>query len=757
MTIAPGHPGIPPTWCSSAKDMVCAALGPGRLWATVGFGILNEVYWPSTGRPQVRDLGFLVATPNGWHEVKRVARYDLTLPTPYTPLPRITHHGDGYELELEVLVDPVRDALLIRYALSGDDVRLYPLLAPHLDPLDQGSTARCADGMLQARGGRAALCLVAEGGFDRMSAGYVGTSDGWQDFAANGRMTWAYDTAGPGNVALMGELTRNTGVLALGIGDSDEGAESVARAALTHGFASARDRFLAEWDRWSKALKLPRGPKRLRDLAMLSAAVIKVHEDRGHPGAIVASLSVPWGNGRDTLGGYHLVWTRDALEAGQALLAAGQHDDARRLLAYLAGTQRPDGHWPQNMGPDGTAYWTGIQLDEVGAPVLLAAQLQEENQIDAMSGMPFMAARAASYLAMHGPMSPQDRWEENAGASTFTVAIEIAALVAAAQWLPEPDRGYALSLADYWNEQIEAWTFASGTELDRQYGTAGHYVRIAPAGPAGLCGRLELKNREDGASVPASSVVGLDFLYLVRLGLRKPDDPCITDTLKIVDALLAVPTPCGPGYRRYNGDGYGENEDGTAYDGAGIGRLWPLLTGERGHYALLAGEDPRPYLETMACMTGPGGLLPEQVWDTTPIPEHFLFPGKPTGSAMPLVWSHAEFLQLYVARTRGTPMDYLKCVTERYHGERPSAATWHWRSDVPFNRLPAGRALSIERADPFTLRYGFDGSSDTVEAEAAAQGLGMYGVRLGQDVLGGHRTVEFTFVSDGATTSVTLG
>jgi len=52
-------------WTSSAKDMVTTALGLSRVWVTMGFGILNEVYWPATGQPQVRDLGFIMVGPSG--------------------------------------------------------------------------------------------------------------------------------------------------------------------------------------------------------------------------------------------------------------------------------------------------------------------------------------------------------------------------------------------------------------------------------------------------------------------------------------------------------------------------------------------------------------------------------------------------------------------------------------------------------------------------------------------------------------------
>ncbi len=134
----------------------------------------------------------------------------------------------------------------------------------------------------------------------------------------------------------------------------------------------------------------------------------------------------------------------------------------------------------------------------------------------------------------------------------------------------------------------------------------------------------------------------------------------------VADGLLAVDLPTGRAWHRYNEDGYGEHADGTPFDGSGIGRAWPLLTGERGHLALAAGEDPLPYLAAMTAMTGPGGMLPEQVWDADPIPPLFLEPGRPTGAAMPLVWAHAEFVKLVNAIRRGRPIEQLAAVVDRY-------------------------------------------------------------------------------------------
>jgi glucoamylase len=355
-----------------------------------------------------------------------------------------------------------------------------------------------------------------------------------------------------------------------------------------------------------------------------------------------------------------------------------------------------------------------------------------------------MILAAAGYLARNGPVSPQDRWEENAGISPFTLGIEIVALVAAADRLPAPDRRYALSLADYWNERLEDWTYVESSAFLEEFGVEGHYVRIAPAmADGGLCGRVDVRNRL-GEGVPAVGLLGMEYIYLARLGLRDPRDPRIQNTLKITDSVLKIETPHGTAYHRYNGDGYGEHEDGRAFDGTGIGRAWPLLTGERGYLDVLLGIDPLPYLEMMTRMTGPGGLIPEQVWDRPAIPARRLEPGKPTGSAMPLVWAHAEFLSLLAARHCGRPPKLLASVEQRYQGRRPVAATWHWRRTEPFARLPGGRDLLIEHTAAFRLHYGFDGWQDVTDTQSEPQGLGMHGVRLNTHDLMGHATTEFS-------------
>ena len=300
--------------------------------------------------------------------------------------------------------------------------------------------------MLWAEAGPFGLALAAmdaqfQDAYGRTSAGYVGASDAWQDFAANGRMTWQYAEAGPGNVALTGELPCRAR-LALGLATSKEAAATQSLAALAQSFDALLGQQTAAWEQWhhEREARAPAPALRAALAAQYctSAMVLKCHRDKTFSGAMVASLSVPWGNSGEERGGYHLVWPRDLVESATALLVLGGEAEARNVLRYLIATQQADGHWHQNQWLGGKPYWGGIQLDEAAFPVLLAAALAERGCLD---GIPVqdMVRRALGFLVREGPASPQDRWEEDAGVNTFTVAVCIAALVAGAELLSGPD------------------------------------------------------------------------------------------------------------------------------------------------------------------------------------------------------------------------------------------------------------------------------------------------------------------------------
>src|SRR5579871_6488628 len=276
---APGWPGLEPTWSSSAKDIVGTALGAGRVWYSFGYGILNEVYFPSCSEPQMRDLGFIIAGDGFWAELKRENNYELSTLEADIPLVRVTHRHERYVLELECVADPARDALLIRYRLNGEGLKLYALLAPHLLGTGHQNTAQVTPFGLLAHKGNRALMLADSHGFSRGSAGFVGSSDGWQDFHQNGAMTWTYHEAVDGNVALLGELSQGEGVLALGFSNTAEGAQTTARAALANGWESARASFIHSWRRWNDGIEPPGKTQAERDAVRRAATVLKTHGD----------------------------------------------------------------------------------------------------------------------------------------------------------------------------------------------------------------------------------------------------------------------------------------------------------------------------------------------------------------------------------------------------------------------------------------------------------------------------------------------
>jgi glucoamylase len=760
---APGGPGMDPTWCSSAKDMVGCSLGRSRLWFTIGGGIVNEVYFPRVDIPQIRDLGFIVADGRGfWVEVKRMWNYTVEFISPGVPAVRVVHRHARFELALNIVPGLERDALLIQMTLTGDEtLRPYALLAPHLGGTGWNNRATVSEQagrrVLQAVQGPYALALaaVSEGQRDalgRASAGFTGASDGWQDFARNGAMTWEYGSSGPGNVALMAELPR-AALLALAFGSSPESAATLALTALFEPFEHTRDRHVLAWNEWYAQSRAP--GDYLNDLSPLcaelfhvSAMVLRAHEDKTYPGAMVASLSVPWGNTKEEREGYHLVWPRDLVECAGALLAVGATRDAGNTLRYLKATQLADGHWYQNQYLGSKPYWTGVQLDETALPVLLVASLAER---DALGGTEVadMIRRALSYIVRNGPQSDQDRWEESAGLNTFTLAACIAALVSGADYLEPEARELALGFADYWNSRLEDWTAVFDTPLARQYGIPGYYVRVAPPQAINDRGAFDrifaLKNQALDPGLPAAAQFGVDFLQLVRFGLRRFDDPLILGSVRLADALLKVDTPNGPSWHRYFDDGYGEHDDGSAFDGVGRGRAWPLLTGERAHYEIACGRDPRPLMEAMARMASPGGMLPEQVWDAAAIEKRGLRLGEATGSAMPLAWTHAEYLKLVASRSLGRAFDRPEAVWQRYHGVRPRPSRAMWCEHAAISEIPAGVKLVIALLEAATVRFGFNGWQRISNAATTPSALGVHVATIDTSALAVGQTIEFTF------------
>ncbi len=777
-TFAPGWPGSPARWTSSAKSGVGTSLSAAsHVWFTLSHGIVNEVYYPRVDQACTRDMGLVVTDGQEFFsEEKRHARSVVTCLAAGVPAYRLVNDCDAgrYRIEKEILTDPLRDCLLqetLFVPLEGalSDYRLYVLLAPHLANCGAGNTAWVGDykgtPMLFARRGDITLALACSVAWLRLSVGFVGNSDGWQDLSRHKTMAWSYGRAENGNVALTGEIDLAAGggrfALALGFGRDASEAGNRALASILHGFDLAKNQYIGEWQAWQDSLLalLDRRDRETRPYRV-STAVLRTHEEKGFPGGLIASLSVPWGfaRGDEDLGGYHLVWPRDLVEAGGALLAAGAHNDVLRILNYLQVTQEADGHWPQNMWLDGEPYWDGIQMDETAFPILLVDLARREKLMDAAQTARFwpMVRRAAGFLARNGPSTEQDRWEEDSGYSPFTLAVEIAAMLAAADMADSAGEravaAYLREISDTWNASIEQWTYVRGTDLAGQVGVDGYYVRIAPrevseaASP--LSGFVQIKNKPGGQSrAPVTRIVSTDALALVRFGLRSATDPRIVNTVRIIDALLKVETPSGPCWHRYNDDGYGEHADGEPFDGTGIGRVWPLLTGERAHFELAGGAilEAERLSQSMAGFANEGGMISEQVWDGPDIPQKELFCGRPSGSAMPLVWAHAEYIKLLRSLRDGHVFDTPSHTVRRYQVEKQGSPFVIWRFNHRCRVIPAGLTLRLEFLAPARVRWSPDGWRSIRDADTVDTGLGVHVADLSTAGLAPGSLLRMTF------------
>ena len=773
--VAFGSPGIEPRWSHSNKDGVGTAYSAdSRLWYTLWRGIVTEVYFRRIDKPQLRDLEFLITDGvTFFHEEKRHLKAVTERPSDHALAYHVRSDGpDGrYRLHKRVIGHPHLPCLLVHSHLEvrqpdlAHRLRLFVLAAPHLDVGGWGNSATVynvlGQPVLTAERGGVALALAANRPFARASVGYVGNSDGWTDLSQHYDLVWEFDRAPNGNIALTGEIPVSADpefTLGLAFGESVAAAVTALFQSLSAPFEVNRRRFVDQWNRTARHERALAAASHDRGrLYRASRSILLAHEDKTYPGAFIASLSIPWGAtaGDEDRGGYHLVWTRDLVHTALALLASDGAEAALRALVYLATRQRPDGGFPQNFWVDGTPYWQGMQLDEVALPVLLAARLRATGGLADFDPRP-MVRRAARYLIERGPATQEDRWEEIGGYSPSTLAACIAALTVAARFLREDGdpaaATFAQEYADFLESHIEAWTATDrGTLVP---GIPHHYVRIRPLGideaepdeGPGM-GRIHLPNLPAGApnDFPAIEIVDGGFLDLVRFGIRRPDDPLVVDSVRVIDRVLKVETPLGPAWRRYNHDGYGQRDDGGAYAGWGVGRAWPLLTGERGQYELALGHDPRPYVAALEHFATTTGLLTELVWDATDQPALHLRLGRPTEAAMPLAWAHAEYVNLLRSAADGKVYDRVPEVAERYLAPGRSRTLLEvWKFTRRPRSVDPGARLRVLADRRFRLHTSDDDWRTVRDVEATATSLGLFYVDLAPLGTVGRRWV-FTF------------
>src|SRR5438309_2997709 len=734
-SVAFGAPGIEPRWTSSAKEGVGTAYHTScRLWFTLSHGIVNEIYYPCVDQPNTRDFELLISDGETFcHEEKRDLNHEIEYPERDCLFYLLTNSEPQgrYRLVKEMLTDPHRSVLLVHTKLEVLDeslrgrLQLYALLAPHLGGFGAGNSGSCTElgdnKLMHAVRQNVYLLMTCSSGFSRRSAGYVGFSDGWQDLMHNFKMDWEFRSAANGNIALTGEIDlpdSDVFTVAVAFGRSYQSAATKLFQSLAEPFEEKCEGYVGQWQRAVINAEFDFSSDTADDGGeyRLSRCVVLAHEDKVFQGAIVASMSIPWGEtkGDLDLGGYHLVWTRDLVQSASALLATGQTGTPLRALVWLAAMQRPDGSFPQNSWIDGTAYWSGLQLDQIAFPILLAWRLHERDALGLFNPR-VMIVRAAANLILRGPVTAQDRWEENAGYSPSTLAIVIAALACTAEWAGEYDEtslaDFIFAYPDWLAAHLEEWTVTTEGELVA--GRPRHYIRINPTDPSAPDPHADpnttmVQIANGGGLHPARNVVSGDFLHLVRYGIRDANDPLVRDSIEVIDRVLKHDLPQGPGWRRYNHDGYGQKDDGSAFDGTGVGRCWPILTGERGHYELAAGRDPLPFIKSLESFANQGGMISEQLWDAEDLQNGNMKRGSATGAAMPLCWSHAEYISLVRSRHDGVCFDRVEPAFQRYVVNPVQSRHEIWSLRHRLQRVSRGKILRIILAAEATIVWSTD-------------------------------------------------
>lgn len=715
-TLAPGGPGKDAQWATAGKQAVgTSASLESKVWFTLAQGVMTEVYYPDVTVANVHILQFIVKdqrTYDTWTERDDSVHSIKVLRPDSLSFQQINTAKNGYwKIIKTYTVDPESNTILINVNFKAykQNLALYVYYDPSLANSGMHDTATRFASYLTARDSDIASALLFSNsptGVSRTSSesnGFLGVNDGLTLSPGRLFIGSGFEIAEKGNVVQTAArvMPKQPFTVAIAFASSEKGAVDNAILSLNKGFARAS----AEYDNgWSSFVRdLPHVEPKYQAQFNMAAMQLKALEDKTHRGANIASLTVPWGGGENanenTVGGYHLVWARDLYQVFTAYLALGDKAAAERALDFLFKVQqKPDGSFPQNSWLDGKPFWGSLQMDEVAYPLIMAWQLGRfdkptwENHVK----------KAADFIVKNGPSTPQERWEEEGGYSPSTIAAEIAGLVCAADIAKRNGDNAAdlyLKTADDWEANIEKWTATT----TGKHGDGNYYVRITQNGKPDAGEKIEINN---GAGFfDERDIIDAGFLELVRLGIRPADNPLIMKSVKLVDQVIKVDTPNGAGFYRYNNDGYGEMNDGRRWnwDGkyTGKGRLWALLSGERGQYELALhaahieeirkpklgpnGErypPARPIIEflraaqgrlkNMAAFANDGLMIPEQVWDKkkTPKADKQFVPdlkfGEGTGSATPLAWSMAQFIRLAVNLKAGRNLDTPQIVYDRY-------------------------------------------------------------------------------------------
>jgi glucan 1,4-alpha-glucosidase len=686
----------------------------------------------------------------------------------------VTETGDGrgheWTLTVEYSTDPEHDALLADVRFESDDDNEYELYSVadtalvntgatdrglrlgqmgsyHLVARDAGAYDQEGETqpLLIDEEGReysVAVAMTSAGRFDWATVGVAG-SDHLADLFSTGTLPTPQERSDDENVVLVGRIGTGANLsetLALGFAEHADTAAALGEAAgaLTRGYETVRTAYCDTWDDFLADKELPSSvvdDETLTNQYRAALMCLRAVEDKTFLGAGIASPSVPWGEAvtaEESKGyGYNFVWSRDLYQVFTVFDAVGDVQTAIYALEYIYHYQQDErGFIPQNTYLNGRTRWGGEQMDNISFPQVMAYMLKERGVGFDDVGYDYAnVQRSANYVARNGPPTAQERWEEEAGYSPSTIASEIAGLACAGS--VAIDEGHTadaliwLALADDWTERVEDWT-ATDAGTDRHDNTP-YYVRVTRDGDPDAGHLRTLAN--NGPTLDEREIIDAGFLELTRLGIKPADDEVVRNSLAEVDSTIRVDTPYGPAFYRYNGDGYGErerNEEGAPWsvEAKGKGRLWPIFTGERGEYELVAGTEegplaPENLLETMAGFANSGRMLPEQVWDRDVGTDYNWEFGAGTGAATPLAWSMAQYVRLAHGIDAGEPVEMPAFVRERYvESDRPSEPELHVSTRFMGDKLVVsgstdGEVVAVKTPSETKLVDPEDGSFET--------------------------------------------
>jgi glucoamylase len=765
-----------------------------KVWYTVANGVLSDVYYPTLDNTNVETLQYIVTDGSSFTDLQsRDMSYTVASPDRSGMVCRVTStaRSGKYRLRTTYVTDPDRNVVLMR-------TRLQPLVrgAFHLYVRFDATVNGNGGGGSANGGGDSAtvdtsmghpiavssdtntvsnavnrdyatpVFAAVDGPFDRVESGFVGqASDGLTQLDAAHTLTRNVTDATGGNVVQTAAIRsgRRNVTLALGFGATRAAAVGAAERSRAREFGDVREAYEATWARYDAHLVHPPAHlggasatemRRLQALYWTSANAVKASEDKTFSGAIVASIASPWGQAVSAgdpanlyFGSYREVFSRDLYEAWTGLVADGDLATARDAVLFLFRRQQlSDGSMPRNsllngrLAPDSF----GVQLDEAAYPILMADQL-------GMTGAGLYANHirpAANFIISHGPAFGVERWEEQNGFSPSTIAAEIAGLVAAAHLArANGDTSAArvyLGVADDYQRSIEGWAVTTTGPLS----ASPYFIRLSKTGDPNAAISYNVGN--GGPTLDQRSIIDAGFLELVRLGEKRANEAAVVNSIPVVDATIRDTTVSGPGWHRYNGDGYGDGaNDGHPWapTGRGTGHLWPILSVERGEYDLLTGTSPsaRTILSSLVRFATGVGLIPEQDWEqadlaaspfgTDPTVASIGFRnGRAAGSAAPLTWAAGAYVRLFRDIVAGRLLDRPASTTDRYIRHPVGATTLTLTTPADLSAVTASPVVVAGTTAPgnavFVAATNIDHDSATTIVKATIAGNGSFSLSV---------------------------